>query len=237
MPQVFISYSRRDLPFVEHLVKDLKNAGLEVWFDLSGLEGGQRWGSEIQDAIRKSQNFIVVLSPHSVASEWVEKEFMYAHNLGRKVVPILYKACETPMWVSNLHFIDMQKGSYQANLAPLLGVLGVDTWMEKGAPTARYEKNAKETSLKLKRRRMTIAFAIGGPIFVGLIITAGLLWGKDLAASLFVRQNIHVDYYFHLHFHPCPHLNSYDYLHPHSRRSLHHGTLLRRHDHALCPGR
>ena len=35
-PQVFISYSRRDLAFVEGLAADLQAAGLDVWYDLSG---------------------------------------------------------------------------------------------------------------------------------------------------------------------------------------------------------
>ena len=48
MTQVFISYSRKDLAFVERLAKDLKAAGLEVWYDLSGLEIGMHWGKEIQ---------------------------------------------------------------------------------------------------------------------------------------------------------------------------------------------
>ena len=38
MTQVFISYSRKDLAFVEQLAADLKAAGLDVWYDLSGLE-------------------------------------------------------------------------------------------------------------------------------------------------------------------------------------------------------
>jgi hypothetical protein len=51
MTQVFISYSRKDLAFVERLANDLQAAGLEVWYDLSGLDGGTRWGREIQSAI------------------------------------------------------------------------------------------------------------------------------------------------------------------------------------------
>jgi len=34
MTKVFISYSRKDLDFVECLAKDLEAAGLEVWYDL-----------------------------------------------------------------------------------------------------------------------------------------------------------------------------------------------------------
>ena len=69
MTQVFISYSRKDLDFVEQLATDLKAAGLEVWYDLSGLEGGARWRIEIEKAIRESQYVLIVLSPDSVVSE------------------------------------------------------------------------------------------------------------------------------------------------------------------------
>ena len=75
MTQVFISYSRRDLAFVEQLAADLQAAGLDVWYDLSGLEGGARWSIEIEKGIRDSQYVLVVLSPDSVASEWVEREY------------------------------------------------------------------------------------------------------------------------------------------------------------------
>jgi hypothetical protein len=48
MTQVFLSYSRKDLAFVERLAKDLQVAGLGVWYDLSDLEIGGRLGKEIQ---------------------------------------------------------------------------------------------------------------------------------------------------------------------------------------------
>jgi hypothetical protein len=37
MTQVFISYSRRDLTFVEGLAADLKAAGLDVWYGFLAL--------------------------------------------------------------------------------------------------------------------------------------------------------------------------------------------------------
>jgi formylglycine-generating enzyme required for sulfatase activity len=124
MTQVFISYSRKDLAFVERLAKDLQAAGLQVWYDLSGLEVGQRWGSEIQKAIRKSKIVVAVLSPHSVRSEWVEREILFASNRKLKVVPLLYRSCELPMWCVNLHYIDLQGKGYEAHFPELLKALG-----------------------------------------------------------------------------------------------------------------
>jgi formylglycine-generating enzyme required for sulfatase activity len=121
--QVFISYSRRDLAFVEQLAADLQAAGLDVWYDLSGLEGGSRWRIEIEKAIRASQYVIVVLSPDSVASEWVEREYLFTNNLGKKIVPLLYKPCDLPMYYLNVHYIDVQGTNYQQNFDEILNAL------------------------------------------------------------------------------------------------------------------
>ena len=98
MTQIFISYSRRDLGFVEQLASDLKEAGLDVWYDLSDLVGGTRWRIEIENAIRISQHVVMVLSPDSVGSEWVEREYLFANNLKKNIVPILYRPCDLPLY-------------------------------------------------------------------------------------------------------------------------------------------
>jgi hypothetical protein len=124
-PQVFLSYSRRDLKFVERLAWDLKAAGLEVWYDLSGLKVGARWGKEIQKAIRESRYFVAILSPNSVSSEWVEREFLFARQLKVKIIPILHAACILPIWAIDMQYIDIQGTKYRENLVELLRELGV----------------------------------------------------------------------------------------------------------------
>src|SRR5574338_828887 len=115
MAQVFLSYSRKDLPFVEQLATDLKNAGFDVWYDLSGIEGGSRWRIEIENALRNSQFAIVVLSLDSVASEWVEREFLFASNLKRRILPLYYRPCELPLNYLDLNYIDVQGDNYRKN--------------------------------------------------------------------------------------------------------------------------
>ena len=126
MAQIFISYSRKDISFVEQLVADLKGAGFDVWYDVSGISGGSRWRSEIENAIRNSQYIIVVLSPDSVASEWVEREFLFSSNLKRKIIPLMYRSCELPLNYLDLNYIDVQGENYKRKFADILRALAVD---------------------------------------------------------------------------------------------------------------
>jgi formylglycine-generating enzyme required for sulfatase activity len=126
MAQVFISYSRKDLSFVDKLAADLKNAGVDVWYDVSGIGGGSRWRSEIENALRNSQYVIVVLSPDAITSEWVEREFLFASNLKRKIIPLMYRSCELPLNYLDLNYIDVQGENYQREFPDLLKALVVD---------------------------------------------------------------------------------------------------------------
>ena len=126
MTQVFISYSRKDLAFVSRLAADLTGANFDVWYDLSRLAGGDRWQLEIENALQKSQFVIVVLSPDSLGSEWVEKECLYASQLKRKVIPLMYHPCDLPLRFANMNYIDVQGDKYIQNYADILKVLSVD---------------------------------------------------------------------------------------------------------------
>ena len=126
MTQIFISYSRKDISFVEKMAGDLKNAGLEVWYDVSGLAGGAHWRREIENAINNSQFIVVVLSPDSIESDWVEREFLFASNRKRPIIPLLYRACELPMNYLNLNYIDVQGNKYRENFDELLQALRIE---------------------------------------------------------------------------------------------------------------
>ena len=125
MTQIFISYSRKDLTFVKKLANDLRQVGFEVWYDLSGLEAGKNWGREIQAALHNSQVLIVVISPNSLESRWVEREYLFAEKLNLKIIPLLYETCEMPLWTLDLHYIDMTTSTYDKSLEDVLRVLGV----------------------------------------------------------------------------------------------------------------
>src|SRR5215203_2496287 len=75
MKNVFISYSRKDIDFARKLAADLEKAGYDVWWDITDLRGGDDWVSTLPAAIAAADFFIILLTPNSVASEWVRKEY------------------------------------------------------------------------------------------------------------------------------------------------------------------
>ncbi|MGE5376893.1 MAG: SUMF1/EgtB/PvdO family nonheme iron enzyme [Bacteroidota bacterium] len=171
MSRVFVSYSRKDIAFVQRLAADLKNAGIEVWYDVSGIAGGDRWRSEIENALRNCQYVIVVLSPDAILSQWVEREFLFSYNLKRKIIPLMYRSCEIPLNYVDLNIIDVQGDNYARNFYQILEALRIDTDM------------AKIKSPPHRTRYQYIALISGGAMIVVALLAAPWLRGMFLPVS------------------------------------------------------
>ena len=124
MSRIFISYSRKDIGFVRRLAGDLEKAGYDVWWDLTDLRGGDDWVRVIPDAIASSNDFIVVLTPKSVVSDWVKKEYTQALSLRKKVIPIMLERTGVPFALNTINYVDFTSDDYAANLKNLLDALG-----------------------------------------------------------------------------------------------------------------
>jgi hypothetical protein len=70
--KVFVSYASTDRAFAERLVNDLKGAGAEVWWDVSGIDEGD-FLDKINEALQHCQWLVFVLTPYALESKWVKK--------------------------------------------------------------------------------------------------------------------------------------------------------------------
>jgi hypothetical protein len=70
----FISYSSKNRDFAERLHADLQAKGVRCWFDQEDLKIGERFRQRIDTAIRVHDKLMLVLTEHSLASDWVESE-------------------------------------------------------------------------------------------------------------------------------------------------------------------
>jgi hypothetical protein len=76
----FISYSSRDEEFAQLLCRDLEKHGVRCWFAPHNIEGGKKLYDQIDQAIRTCDRLLLVLSRHSLNSEWVRTEIAHARK-------------------------------------------------------------------------------------------------------------------------------------------------------------
>jgi hypothetical protein len=70
----FISYSTNDQAFADRLYGDLQSKGVRCWFAPHDIQGGRKIHEQIDEAIRLHDKLLLILSPHSMESEWVKAE-------------------------------------------------------------------------------------------------------------------------------------------------------------------
>ena len=70
----FISYSTNDQKFAERLYADLQNKGVRCWFAPEDMKIGDKIRHRIDESIHLYDKLLLVLSEHSVKSQWVEHE-------------------------------------------------------------------------------------------------------------------------------------------------------------------
>jgi len=94
--KVFISYSRKDLNFVERLYKSLREKGYDCNYDKaehddinSGLSEEDEWWDRLKVHITECDVMIFIVSPASAASKVCDEEIAYAKALSKRVIPIL----------------------------------------------------------------------------------------------------------------------------------------------------
>ena len=104
---IFLSYSSNDRPFALGFAKELQDLGVNVWIDQLGIKLGENWDNAIEEALEKSNTFLLLISPTSIASQNVQDEVSIAINSEKKLVPILIKKCDLPMRWQRRQYADL----------------------------------------------------------------------------------------------------------------------------------
>jgi WD40 repeat protein len=88
---VFISYGRRDSKtFAVELNRRLVDRGLTVWFDFDDIPLGVDYQKQIDDGIEKADNFLFLISPHSVNSDYCKLEIELALKRNKRIIPLMH---------------------------------------------------------------------------------------------------------------------------------------------------
>ncbi len=152
--QVFISYSHQDRVFVDELASRLKKEGIEVWYDPQ-LKPGRAWSKELQARIRGCDALLVIVTPASNKSDYVDKEIHAAESAGKPIIPILLKRAKLPLSLANLEYIDASdsRDPLPGILAALAGEIRPPT-----PPPQKQQRRVKQRPAE-SREELVIRFA------------------------------------------------------------------------------
>jgi hypothetical protein len=89
----FISYSNKDEAFARRLHAELQQKGVRCWFAPEYIKGNRKLYDQLDQVIRPHEELLLILSEHSIHSEWVMSEIRQARKAEaregrRKLFPI-----------------------------------------------------------------------------------------------------------------------------------------------------
>jgi TIR domain len=94
------------------LAEDIEALGHIVWFDKE-LRDGQTWWDQILTKVRNCDVFIFALDPMALSSTACKREYGYAADLGKPILPVLaaegVSTSLLPPALSQIQFVDYRK--------------------------------------------------------------------------------------------------------------------------------
>jgi len=132
---VFVSYSRKDGVFVRKLAERLQDLKRKTWVDWDAMRPGSQFPPRIRAGIEGAANFIFVISPDSVASEWCQLELAHAVENNKRLISILSRPVDQtllPEAIRLIGWIDFQDALFDSALNTLIGVIDTDQqWLDR----------------------------------------------------------------------------------------------------------
>ena len=191
---LFLSHNSADKAWTERLAvaveADRSGPPLRVFFDKWDISPGSDIPSELEQGLQKSRHIGLVLSPESLASDWVALERSTAiyrdpSARQRRLLPLLRRDCSVPDMLARLSYIDFRLSQdFDKGVDDLIAVL-------RGKPSRRGgnfnidEVYLREDAALLKRhRRMFDRPAFRTPCIYELFIRELLEAIDDTAAAI-----------------------------------------------------
>jgi HJR/Mrr/RecB family endonuclease len=111
--KVFLSYSREDKDTARYIADALKRSGVSTWFDEWELQVGDSIVEHVEQAVASSDIVLVLLSPASVSSRWIQAEWSAAfarelNDRAIRIIPVLIADCEIPPPFSSRVYLDIR---------------------------------------------------------------------------------------------------------------------------------
>ncbi len=130
---IFLSYSRREAPFVDSLANALEALNYHVWLDYRSLVPARPWAGQIDDGIVNADVVVLLVSKEALASEYVGLEWQRAIELNKRIVLALFEAVPLPPDLAAREWVDL-RGNFGRGVAALSALIETPAQPERPAP-------------------------------------------------------------------------------------------------------
>lgn len=119
-PNVFLSYSRQEVGFVDELAHRLENEGFKVWLDYRSLVPGTPWTEQIHRGVDDSEVILLVVSKASISSKYVEFEWRRViEQEEKRIILVIFEAVALPEVLEKYEWVDF-RGKYEDGFTELV---------------------------------------------------------------------------------------------------------------------
>jgi hypothetical protein len=121
---VFLSYSRDDELCAGRIQTDLEQQGFPIWVDTKRLvPGTPNWERSIRWALQHAYSVVLVATPSSRDSSFVQAELALAQSLGLPMVPVWASGDawiqSVPLAAAQTQYIDLRQARFESGIAQL----------------------------------------------------------------------------------------------------------------------
>ena len=122
--QVFISHSSRDDAFVDQLLIDLAAHHIDAFVDHQQIQLSDRWDEKVDEALKRCNHMIAVISPDSIESVNCRDEWHCFLTRRKEIIPVWIRGSEMYFRLERTQYVDVRDPSqYQHGIRRLLDYL------------------------------------------------------------------------------------------------------------------
>ena len=201
---VFISYARSDERYATALMARLRDEpGIAPWQDRIRMSPGD-FEDQIKAGIDAAQYLVLVMTPAALRSPWVEKEWRYARESGRCIVPIkpVFDSADAdreldalreqlPLWMQKIQtydfegywprFVAVLQSPCQATRAPFVATSLPAHFVSRTAESSRIIDVILDDGRRNPSGRTVVLYGAGG--FGKTTLALGVCHAPDVMAA------------------------------------------------------
>lgn len=193
--KIFISYSRNDADFAQHIYEYFSESGHDIFIDVTSIQLGSVWSKTIEMNISNCDIFVVIITYVALRSSEIEKEVLQAQRENKMIIPCIHRDVryDDIKWSLNkLQGIEFEdKYELARNLYSRIGKSQEkghkdDTSLFKDREESRKKTHFDGQQVKKPRRRTLKVLAAVVIIIITVVVIFGI--GRSYFISALVHQ-------------------------------------------------